>query len=244
MENTSFVALSRLTTLRRQLAVVANNIANMNTTAFKGEKMMFTDFLVRSRGGEKTFGDKIAYVRDVATARDLTEGSFRTTGNPLDVAIHGDGYFVVQTANGERYTRNGRFQLDDTGQLVTQRGDAVLSEGGQPFFLAAGDTDIEIARDGTVSTRNGPLGRLRIVEFENPYELRQVAGGLYSATAQPRDVERRDVVQHMLESSNVEPIIEMAQMIDVHRTYKSVQTFMDREDERIKKMVRDMVGQA
>lgn len=242
MENTSFVALSRIATLRRQLSVIANNVANTNTTGFKSEHMMFMEHPVRSRGGQRILGDKVAYVRDISTVRDLSEGSFRETGNPLDMAIHGEGYFVVQTENGERYTRNGRFQLDDAGQLVTQHGDPVLSDSGQPFFFAPGDVDIQVARDGTLSTRDGPLGRLRIVTFDNPHELKAVAGGLFTSEAAPVDAERRDVVQTMLESSNVEPIIEMTRLIDVNRNYKQAQKLIEAEDERMKKMVRELAA--
>lgn len=242
MENTSFVALSRQATLRRQLSVIANNLANMNTTGYKGEHMMFMEHPVRSRGGERIMGDKVSYVRDIATVRDLHEGSFRETGNPLDMAIHGDGYFVVQTENGERYTRNGRFQLDDAGQLVTQQGDPVLSDGGQPFFFAPGDADIHVTRDGTLSTRNGPLGRLRIVGFDNPHELKEVSGGMFVAETAPAEVEQPDVVQNMLESSNVEPIIEMTRLIDVNRSYKEAHKLIEAEDERMKKMIRELAS--
>jgi flagellar basal-body rod protein FlgF len=242
MENTSFIALSRIATLRRELSIVANNVANMNTTGYKSEHMMFMEHPVRSRGGERIMGDRISYVRDISTVRDQSEGSFRETGNPLDMAIHGEGYFVVQTENGERYTRNGRFQLDDAGQLVTQEGDPVLSDGGQPFFFAPGDSDIQLTRDGTLSTRNGPLGRLRLVAFDNPHELKEVSGGLFTSDVPPVDAEQRDVVQNMLESSNVEPIIEMSRLIDVNRNYKQVQKMIDAEDERMKKMIRELAG--
>ncbi|MDX9859372.1 MAG: flagellar basal-body rod protein FlgF [Rhodospirillales bacterium] len=242
MESTSFVALSRVATLRRQLSVIANNVANMNTTGYKSEHMMFMEHPVRSRGGERIMGDKVSYVRDISTVRDLSEGSFRETGNPLDMAIHGEGYFVVQTENGERYTRNGRFQLDDAGQLVTQQGDPVLSDGGQPFFFAPGDRDIQVTRDGTLSTANGPLGRLRIVTFDNLHELKEVSGGMFTSETAPVDAEQRDVVQNMLESSNVEPIIEMTRLIDVNRSYKQIQKMIDAEDERMKKMVRELAS--
>ncbi len=243
MENTSFVTLSRLTTLRREMSVIANNLANMNTTGFKGEKMMFVEHLVRSKGSEGILGEDIAYVRDIATVRNLTEGSMRETGSPLDVAIHGDGYFAIETGDGERYTRNGRFRLDDTGQMVTMDGDPVLSDTGAPFFFSPQDRNIEISRDGTVATENGVLGRLRVVRFDNPYSLKEVAGGLYTAEEEPPlDVEAPDVVQHMLEQSNVEPIIEMTKMIDVHRTYKSVQKLADTEHERIKKMIGELAN--
>lgn len=239
MENTSFVALSRQGVLRRQMDVVANNIANMNTTGYKGEKMMFIQHLVRSKGGEKIFGDQIAYVRDVATMRDVTEGPMEQTGNPLDLAIVGEGFFVIGTGGGERYTRNGHFRLDEAGQLVSHLGDPVLSDGGEPFFFSTQDTEINIARDGTVSTENGDLGRLRVVRFENEQQMRVVSSGLYATEAKPEDMETADVVQGMLESSNVKPIIEITNMIEVQRAYASVQKFVDREDERIRKMVEE-----
>ena len=240
MENTSFIALSRQGTLRRQMSIIAHNIANMNTTGFKGEKMMFIQHLEKSQGGERILGDKIAFVRDIATVRDTSDGPLVKTGNPLDLAISGDGYFVIETAAGERYTRNGRFRLDEAGQLVNQKGNAVLSDGGQPFFFAPGDTEITVTRDGTITTENGALGRLRVVTFENQQELRASAGGLCSSPTQPTDVEDPDVVQGMLESSNVQAIIEMTKMISVHRAYENIKRFIDREDERIKTMVEEL----
>ncbi len=240
MENTSFVALSRQGTLRRQMAIIAHNIANMNTTGFKGENMMFIEHLEKSRGGERILGDKLAFVRDIATVRDTSEGHLVKTGNPLDLAIRGDGYFAIETAAGERYSRNGRFRLDEAGQLVNQQGNAVLSDGGQPFFFAPGDTEITVSRDGIISTENGALGRLRVVTFENLQELTASAGGLSSSETPPTDVEGPDVVQGMLESSNVQPIIEMTKMISVHRAYESIKRFIEREDERIKTMVEEL----
>ena len=242
MENTAIVALSRQTTLRRQLGVIANNLANMNTTGFKGGKMMFIEHLVRSRGGEKIFGDKIAYVRDIATVRDLTEGGFEETGNPLDLAIHGDGYFAIETATGEQYTRNGSFRLDNAGQLVTKNGDPVLSDGGAPFFFTPDENKIVISHDGTVSTGNGQLGRLRIVRFENPHALQETAAGLFTSEATPVDSENPQIVQNMLERSNVEPILEMTRLIDTSRAYKGIQKLADAENERIKKMIREVAN--
>ena len=123
METTSLIALSSQSGLRRQIDIVANNIANMNTNGFKGERMMFVEHLVKSRGGAKLTGRKLSYVRDIATMTDQSIGPMQKTGNPLDLAVTNEGFFVVQTDKGERYTRNGRFQLDDGGQIVTQSGD-------------------------------------------------------------------------------------------------------------------------
>jgi len=220
--------------------VVANNIANMNTTGFKGEKMMFIEHLVKSAGGGRISGDQLAFVRDIATVRDLSEGPLERTGNPLDVALRGDGYFVVETKDGDRYSRSGRFHLDEGGQLVTDRGDPVLSDGGQPFFFSTEDKDISISRDGTVATENGELGRIRVVEFENQQKLRATAGGLYETGEQPQDVDSPDIVQGMLEGSNVEPIIELTRMIEVSRSYDAAKKFIDKEDERMRKVAQEM----
>lgn len=220
--------------------IVANNIANMSTSGFKGERMMFVEHLVKSPGGERILGDKISYVRDIATMRDLSAGPLEHTGNPLDVALEGEGYFVIQTDTGNNYTRNGRFQLDEGGQLVTASGNPVLSDGGAPFFFAPGDTKISIARDGTVSTENGDLGRIGVVNFENEHQLRPGAGGLYNTDAQPTPVERPAMAQGMLEGSNIQPILEMSRMIEVHRAYEAVKGFVEKEDDRMRKMIRDL----
>lgn len=222
--------------------VVANNIANMNTNGFKGEKMMFVEHLVRSKSDEQVLGEKLSYVRDIATVRDTSEGYLVSTSNPLDVAISGNGYFAVETDVGERYTRNGRFQLDQAGQLVTQSGDPVLSDAGAPFFFGPTDTDITINKDGTVATENGTLGRLRVVAFEDDLALRQESNLLFSASPDnpPEDAEAFAVNQGMLESSNVQPIIELTRMIEVNRSYDSVKRFIEKEDERQRSMIRTM----
>lgn len=239
MENTLLVALSRQSGLRRQMDVVANNIANMNTTGFKGEKMMFVEHLVRSKGGENYFGGKIHFSRDVATVRDLTEGPVTQTGNPFDLALGSEGYFVVQTPEGNRYTRNGRFQLDQNNQLVTQNGSPVLSQGGQPFTFGPLDRDISISRDGTVSTPTGALGKVGVVRFEKEYDLRQVGGSMFNTDQDPQPVNQPGVIQGALESSNIQPVIEMTRMIEIQRSYESLSRFIDREDDRLKNMIRE-----
>ena len=243
MENTLFVALSRQMGLRRQMAVVANNIANMNTTGFQGEKMMFVEHLVRSRGGESVLGEKLSYVRDIATIRDTTEGAISETGNPLDIAIQGEGYFTIETRVGEQFTRNGRFQLDGTGQLVNLAGDPVLSSSEQPFFFGPTDTQITISGDGTVSTENGSLGKLRVVKFENNLSLQQTGSLLFSANPQnePEDIEFPQLLQGALESSNVQPIIELTRMMEIQRSYEGIKSFIDKEDERQKTMIREIL---
>ena len=236
METTLLVALSRQGALRRQMDVVANNLANMNTNGFKAERMLFTDHVVRSGGPGPSA--PIAFVRDIATVRDASQGRTEATGNPLDLAIQGDGYFVVEGANGDiLYSRNGRLQLDGEGRLVTAEGAPVLTNADTPVFLGETDTDIVVARDGTVSSQNGELGRLRIVSFDAEAALLPMGGSLFSTEAQPMDVLAPVVEQGMIERSNVEPILEMEKMIRVERAYASVRDLINREDDRLKQML-------
>jgi flagellar basal-body rod protein FlgF len=241
MENGLVIALSHQGALRRHLDVIAHNVANMDTVGFKAQQMLFTQHLVQSRGGETVRGERLAFVQDLATLRDLSEGELKGTGNPLDVAIRGDGYFAVDTPEGERYTRGGKFRVDAVGQLVTEGGHPVLTEGGGPIVLANGDAHLTINRDGGVSTENGDLGRLRIVRFDNPQAMQIVAGGLLSSPEAPLPVAAPEVAQGMLEGSNVESVVEMTRMIEVQRAYDSARNLIDREDERIRNMIREYV---
>ena len=244
MENTSLIALSRQSVLRRQMDIIAHNVANMNTTGFKGEKMMFIEDLVRSRGGDRTRFENLAFVRDIATVRDTREGPLNQTNNPLDLAVRGEGYFVINTEDGERYTRNGNFRLDETGKLVTQNGEPVASDSDQPFFFSPADREITISRDGSISTNNGPLGKLKLVKFENQQALRTIADGLYASDQQGEVLEGADVVQGMLEGSNINPINEMTDMITVQRAYEGAKLLIDRENERMQRAIRELGGQA
>ena len=239
METTSLIALSGQSSLARQMDIVANNIANMNTHGFKSEDVMFVEHLVKSRGGPRIRPTKLAYVRDIATMTDMRPGQMEKTGNPLDLAIRGEGFFVVQTEDGERYTRNGRFQLDDGGQIVTQNGDPVLSNGGEPFFLSPEDTEITISRDGTVATNTGELGKFRVVTFDNPQELKRFADGIFASKTAPTDVATVQIDQGTLEGSNIQPILEMAKLIEISRKYDSTRKFIDREDERMRNMIKE-----
>jgi flagellar basal-body rod protein FlgF len=242
METSILVALSRQDTLRRHLDVVANNLANMNTTAFKTERMMFADHLVRTGSADGRTGDAIAFVRDVATVRDPADGKLEQTGGDLDVALVGEGYLVVDTPMGERYTRDGHLRLDETGRLVTNDGLPVLTQGGAPLLLGPQDTRISIAHDGTVTSEMGDLGRLRVVRFAHPERMQAVAGGLITSDESPQEVTAPMLLQGMLEGSNVQPIVEMERLIDLHRAYDQAQVLIAREDDRIRKMLQAYTG--
>jgi len=243
MENTSYIALSRQTALWRKLDVVANNIANMNTPAYKGEHVLFTEYLARSRGADSPFGDRLAYTVDHGTYRDVERGPMQMTGNPLDVAIDGEGYFEVETDFGRYYTRNGRFMLDKDGMMVTTEGHPVLTTTGAPIFIAPNEHDITIERDGSISTETGPVGRLRVVSFEDEQAMLRIQAGMYDAQDQePQDVEVVSLEQGTIEGANVEPVIEMTRLIDVHRAYESIQQLIESEGERQRNAIQALSG--
>ncbi|MGQ9365321.1 flagellar basal-body rod protein FlgF [Azospirillum sp. ST 5-10] len=230
MENSIYVALSRQTALRRQMDVVANNIANMNTTGFKQQRVLFTEFLERP-----AMHEQVSFVQDRAVVRDLRPGGLTATGNELDLALTGPGYFTVDTAAGQRYTRAGSFQLNDARQVVDAGGLPVLADNGQPLTLPAGTTTVKVAGDGTVATELGPIGRLNVVTFADEQLMTEVGGGLYVSDQEPQPAPPdTKVVQGMLEGSNVNAILEMTSMIDVSRQYQQAQSMISTEHERMR----------
>ncbi len=241
MESTTYIALSRQMGLRREMDIVAHNIANAETPAYKAERMIFREFITKPE-----FREELSFVQDIGQARDLSEGPLKSTGNPLDLAINGEGYFVIDTPLGERFTRHGRFQLDAQGQIVTGSGSTVLSDAG-PIQVSPEAGEISIASDGTVSTAgDGIIGKLRVVSFEDEQRLKKGANGLYRAEEDqtPVDVGNPTVAQGMIESSNVEPILELTRMMKIMRSHQSVGKFIQQEDDRVKQMIRTLGKQA
>jgi flagellar basal-body rod protein FlgF len=233
MENALLVGLSRQVALYRELDAVANNIANVNTTGFKADGTVFEEFLMPlARENNFVAADsRVSFVRDRATWHDLGQGPTHQTGNPLDVAIDGAAFFAVETANGERYTRNGAFQINAAGELVTSDGDRVLGEGGTIQFQP-NDSGINIGADGTIRVREGASatadaarGKLRLVSFNFPRRLQKDGAGRFAA---PEGVQAQAapdtvrIVQGAIEKSNVRAVVEMTRMIEITRTYAQV----------------------
>ncbi|MEO5806876.1 flagellar basal-body rod protein FlgF [Devosia sp.] len=231
IENAQLISLSRQMALQRQMDVVANNMANVNTTGFKSEQMLFEQYdmpVARDRDFQGS-DQPLAYVQDWATVHDLSGGDIIQTGNPLDVALNGDGFFSVQTSGGERYTKSGAFQISNTGQLVDLNGNPVLGQGG-PFQFGPAEKDVAIAADGTVSTSAGIKGRLKLVEFAQPQALNREGDNLFSGGT-PTPSTKTQAMQGSLEKSNVSGITQMAEMIRVTRSYESIAQLMSRQDE-------------
>ena len=234
MENAPLIGLSRQIALRRQLDVVANNMANINTFGFKAEKLLFQDYLMPVASAESfpLSDHTLHYTEDWATMHDLSAGAIDQTGGTFDVALDGPGFLSVQTANGVAYTRNGALHLDSSGTLVTVDGDPVLSEGGTITF-SPNETDIRIAPDGAVLSSAGTKGRLGIVEFNNPQNLTHLGSSLYQAAAADpgQAATTTRVHQGMIERSNVSGVAEIADMIRINRSYESISQFIKRQDE-------------
>ncbi len=231
MENAQLISLSRQIALQRQMDVVANNMANINTTGFKSENMLFEDYLMPvAKDNSYTGSDKnFHYTEDWSTVHDMTSGSIEQTGNPLDVALDGEGFLTVQTNAGERYSRNGSLQINASGTLVDLSGNPVLGESG-PIQFDSSDTDISISDNGTVMTSNGSKGRLKLVEFPDPQGLAREGDNYYSGPGAASATETR-VVQGSIEKSNVSGVAEMASMIRVQRAYQSLAALMQRQDD-------------
>lgn len=231
MENAQLISLSRQIALERQMEVTANNIANVNTTGFKAEKVLFEEYLMPVAEDRDFAGpdQPLSFTQDWGTMHDLTGGAFAQTGNPLDIALRGEGFLTVMTPAGERWTKAGALQIDAEGTLVNLDGYPVLADGGEVQF-DPGESEITIAADGTISTGAGAKGRLQIVEFANPQELTREGGSLF-AGGTPLPATETRVEQGFIERSNVSGVTEMSEMIRVSRSYQSLASLMQRQDE-------------
>ena len=216
MENSLHIALSHQTVMQRHMETIANNIANASTSGFKGEQLMFVEFLAPNPGGEP-----VSCVQDIAVVRDFGEGDFITTSSPLDIAIHGKGWFVIDTPDRTAYTRNGHFSLNQEGQLVTSGGHPVLSNTGAPIEFGPDETGIKISGDGTISTSAGIKGQLDVVRFEDEKALDKASETLFITDEVPAKAEDAKVVQGMIEGSNVKPVVEITNMIWAMRSYQA-----------------------
>jgi flagellar basal-body rod protein FlgF len=221
--DTTLIDLSRMMALRTKLDVAANNVANIETTGFREQQLSFQEYLEPLPGQE--IGVKperpLSLVDAALPFTSSAGGAVETTGNPFDLAIDGNAYFVVQTDQGERYTRDGSFTLDGQGRLVTARGQLVLTDRGV-VTVPPDAGEIAVDPSGQISTRLGALGRLRLVSFDNRASLQAVGGNLFESRGAPSETNALSVrlVQGALERSNVQPTFEMAKLAEINRAYE------------------------
>lgn len=227
MENTIYVGLSRQTALRREMSLVANNIANANTTAFKRELGVYVTYPEQNR-----VNGQIDFVIDHGTAVSFEPGALQPTENAFDFAINGPGFFAVDDGTGPKYTRNGSFSLNADNQLVTRDGFAVLDEDDNPILIPRDGRRVEFASDGTINAGNEVIGRLQVVEFDALHLMQKTGNSMFETTEEPKPATRSALLQGQLEGSNINAVKELTRMIEVQRSYEAVKGMLDREAER------------
>lgn len=236
MENAILIGLSRQMALQRRMDVIANNLANVGTSGYKADSMRFEHHMVpHVNTGEGRRA--LSYVHDAGLVRDFTPGDLHKTDNKFDVAISGDGWLVVQTPEGNRYTRNGELHLNAEGQLVTKDGHPVMGEAGVINFELE-ETSVMIAKDGTISTNTGPKDRLLVVSFADNNGLAKLGHNMFQTDQEPQASEG-EVLQGMIERSNVQAVSELTRMIETTRAYTTMSQLLSRHDD----LQRDAISQ-
>jgi flagellar basal-body rod protein FlgF len=228
MDNTMYVGLSRQMTLRRELDVLANNIANADTAGFKVEALMIGTEPRNLPAGERG-RSTIQFALDSGVARDFTQGSLKRTDAPFDLAIEGQGFFQVSAPAGQRYTRDGRFGIDPQGRIVNASKLPVLDASGGEITLDPQKGQPSIGPDGTVSQKGEVVGKIGVFRFPSLSNLSKDGDGLYrnDANLQPDAAPDARVRQGMVETSNVAPVVQITRLIEVSRAYESIARMMN-----------------
>ena len=230
MNNALYVGLSRQMALQAQMNVIANNIANSDTAGFKVEGLTVSEDVQQpaaSGAFSSTPASKIVFVHQSGMGRDFSQGGMKQTGGTFDLGIQGQGFFQVQTANGNRLTRDGRFTLNAQSQIVNAAGDPVLSATGAPITVDPTKTPPQIARDGTISQDGVIAGKIGVFRVADRSQLSKQGDGLLDPGTQTPTADAPGKVQQgMIEGSNVDPIQQMTQMISVSRAYEQVANMM------------------
>jgi flagellar basal-body rod protein FlgF len=240
VDNAIYTMLTRQSGLMREFSSVANNVANMGTTGFKAEHGVFSEYIrnIEAGVGSPDGATSLSMGRLGAHATDLTDGGLKSTGGELDMALTGEGFFQVRTPNGERLTRAGHFMLNAERLLVNPQGHAVLDTGGGEIAIPQEAATIQVGRDGTISADGIELGRVGVFTAE-PTSLRREGNNLWTGE-NVQNVETPNIASGFLEESNVNPVLEMARMIEVQRHYDAGQALLDIEDERIRSVARTL----
>lgn len=233
MDNTSYTALTRQSGLMQEMRVIANNIANASTTGFRAEGVMFSEYVKALGPDNPSLSMATAEVRDTV----MTQGTLSQTGGAFDLAIEGDGFFLIETPAGQRLTRAGAFGPNENGDLVTADGYRVLDAGGAPVFVPQGLGRIGISVDGTISAGGQPVGQIGLVTPIDPNSMIRESGVMFDAQGGFDPVQDPRMMQGFLEDSNVNPILQVARMIEVQRAYELGQSFLENEHERIRGVI-------
>lgn len=231
MDAAGYVTLTRQSGLLREMQVVANNIANLSTNGFRREGVVFSEYVTAVEDGPS-----LSMARGNTRVVDLTQAGLSATGGTFDLAIQGEGFFLVETPQGQALTRSGAFTPSPAGELMTNDGYRLLDQGGAPVFVPPTARTIAVAQDGTMSADGQPVARIGLWAPADPLTLRHRSGTLFT-TDDPQPAEGGIILQGQLEDSNVQPVAEIARMIAVQRAYEQGQRFLDSEDQRARSVI-------
>jgi flagellar basal-body rod protein FlgF len=235
MDATTYTTLGRQSGLMREMQVVANNIANISTTGFRREGVIFAEHIDRLEEAPS-----LSMARATGRQIDLSQAGLTETGSRWDFAIQGEGFFLIETPDGQHLTRAGSFTPSAEGELVTPDGDRLLDEGGAPVFVPPDARSVTLAQDGTLSADGVPITRIGLWQATDPNSLLHQSGTLYSAESGVEPIEEALLFQGFLEESNVNAVVEVARMIEVQRAYEIGQRLLDRDDERVRAVIQTL----
>lgn len=233
MGNSIYTGLSRQSGLMREMRVLANNIANSDTVGFRKEGVIFAEYLGKT--GKPQDSLSMAHAR--GRMIELAQAALMQTNGELDVAIEGDGFFMIEGPTGPALTRAGAFLLNADGGIVTPDGYPLLDDGGAPIGVPVDTVSLALGTDGTLSADGEAVAKIGVFNVSDTAVLQHLAGTMFSAPSGVFEVEEPVMRQGFLEGSNVVAMTEIARMIEVQRAYELGQSFLSREDERIRSVI-------
>lgn len=236
MDNASYATLTRQGGLRQEMQVIAHNIANATTNGFQKEGLIFSEFVRQLDDNDSALSMATAHAHMV----DRTQGQLSQTGGTFDLAIEGEGYFMVQTPEGNRLTRAGTYHPNADGLLATADGALLLDTGEVPIFVPPAMRDVFVAPDGTISGGDQPLGQIGLFQPTDPTTMTRASGARFAVEGAMIPLEEPNMVQGFVEASNVDPVLEVARMIEVQRAYEQGRNLMSSEDERIRTVIQTL----
>ena len=242
MDNSLMLGLQTQRVLQRRMDITANNLANVATSGFKADELL-TEEVEDTGATALDAPNDVLFVRDIGLTRDMSQGEIAMTGNPLDVAIEGNGFFMIEGPSGPLYTRDGAFTIAGDGKLTTSDGHAVLSSGGSPIVLDPQGESPSIGRDGTIRIAGIEAGRIGVASFSRPSALEKVGDNLWAAVDQAPGQFDGVVVQGALEGSNVRPVLELTRLIEISRAYQSAAKIVSAADD-LRQRAIDRLGRA
>lgn len=237
MDATTYTTLTRQSGLLREMDTIANNIANMSTNGYRRAGLVFSEYVHVMEPGTPSLSMAHANVRSTDTA----QGALSQSAGDYDFAIEGDGFFLLETADGEALTRAGSFSVNDAGDLVAPDGARLLDTGGAAIFVPPDAKQVTVATDGTLSVDGRPLSQIGLYLPEDQNSLNRTNGTRFATEGALVPVDEPVILQGFIENSNVDPVSEIARMIEVQRSYELGQTFLEREDERLRQLMESIV---